>query len=108
MADVTTILDEMQQTYFDRAKAFRQTHSHKIDDRRAFDAYFTPENSDTPEIHGGFALSHWCGDAACEARIKDTLKVTIRAIPLDGPDEAGTCIYCEKPSVRRVVFAKAY
>lgn len=108
LADVTTILDKMQQTYFERAEAFRKTHTHKIDDRRAFDAFFTPENKDAPEIHGGFALSHWCGDAACEANIKEALKVTIRTIPLDGSEEQGTCIYCDKPSKRRVVFAKAY
>ncbi len=108
LADVTTILDEMQQTYFERAQAFRQTHTHKIDDRRAFDAFFTPENKEAPEIHGGFALAHWCGDADCEAKIKEVLKVTIRAIPLDGPEEEGTCIYCDQPSTRRVVFAKAY
>ena len=108
LADVTTILDEMQQTYFERAKTFRQTHTHKIDDRRAFDAFFTAENKETPEIHGGFALSHWCGGADCEAKIKEALKVTIRAIPLDGPEEEGPCIYCDQPSTRRVVFAKAY
>ena len=108
LADVTTILDEMQQNYFERAKTFRQTHTHKVNDRRAFDAFFTPENSETPEIHGGFALSHWCGEAQCEAKIKEALKVTIRAIPLDGEKEDGACIYCDKPSKRRVVFAKAY
>jgi len=108
LANVTTVLDEMQQTYFDRAKAFRNAHTHKINDRRAFDAFFTPADKDTPEIHGGFARSRWCGDADCETRIKETLKVTIRAIPLAGNKEEGSCIYCDKPGRRRVVFAKAY
>ena len=36
-----------------------------------------------PEIHGGFAVSPWCGSAECEAWAKDELKVTIRVIPVD-------------------------
>ena len=34
----------------------------RIDSREEFDAFFTPENPDKPEIHGGFALAHWAGD----------------------------------------------
>ena len=55
--------------------------------------------------------------AACEAKIKDDLKVTIRCIPEGGFDGApwaasladkGSCVVCGKPSARRVVFAKSY
>jgi prolyl-tRNA synthetase len=53
-------------------------------------------------------MSHWCGDGACEATIKEDLNVTIRCIPLDAKQEQGACICCGKPSDRRVVFAKAY
>jgi prolyl-tRNA synthetase len=35
-------------------------------------------------------------------------KATIRCIPLDAQEEAGSCILTGKPSSRRVVFAKAY
>ena len=39
-------------------------------------------NDPTP-IHAGFALAHFNGDPALEAKIKDDLKVTVRCIPLD-------------------------
>ena len=67
---------------FAQARAFRDenTRRHRRS-RGEFDAFFTPKNEDKPEIHGGFALSHWCGDAACETAVKDALKVTIRCIP---------------------------
>ena len=66
------------------------------------------ENKDKPEIHGGFARSHWCGNDQCEERIKDDLSVTIRCIPFDSKEEKGNCIFCGESSDRRVIFAKAY
>ena len=108
VAEIQTLLDEIQQTLYDRAVAYRRAHTVKIDDSREFYRYFTPENSEKPENHGGFSLSHWCGAAECEARIKDDLSVTIRCLPLDAEKEAGTCICCGKPSGSRAVFAKAY
>ncbi len=105
---VTDILDEIQANLFVRAHAYREQHTHKLDDLKAFYDFFTPQNSDKPEIHGGFALSHWCGNADCEAKIKEDLTVTIRCLPNAGEKEAGKCICCGQASAQRVVFAKAY
>lgn len=102
------LLDEIQHNLFQRARAFTEAHTRTIDAPEAFYGFFTPENLDRPEIHGGFALSHWCGEASCEAKIKEDLTVTIRCIPLDNTPEKGRCICCGKPSGERVVFAKAY
>ena len=60
------------------------------------------------QIHGGFAMCHFSGEAEVEEQIKQDLQVTVRCIPSDGEAEAGTCPFSGKPSVRRVVFAKAY
>jgi len=108
IARLTGILDEIQENLFERAYRFREEQTRTVDDRKDFYDWFTPENQEKPEIHGGFALSHWCGDAACEAKIKEDLNVTIRCIPLDAEKENGGCICCGKPSSERVVFAKAY
>ncbi|MGD9975676.1 MAG: proline--tRNA ligase [Desulfatirhabdiaceae bacterium] len=105
---VTGILDEMQKNLFDQAVRFQQEHTRIIDDKTAFYDFFTSKNSDKPEIHGGFALSRWCGSGACEAKIKGDLTVTIRCIPFDATVETGPCICCGEPSTQRVVFAKAY
>ena len=102
------LLDEIQDNYFDRAKAYQLAHTRSIDEQADFYAFFTPKNSEKPENHGGFAHSHWCGDAACEAKIKGDLTVTIRCLPFDAEQEDGACICCGQPSSRRVVFAKAY
>ena len=109
--EIITILEDIQTSLYNKALEYQKTHTRNIDGKKAFDAFFTPENKERPEIHGGFALSHWCGDAACEKQIKERLNVTIRCIPhrlADPPEESGACIECGKASNRRVVFAKAY
>ena len=111
VAEVGTILDEIQQSLYDRALAFQETHTRLIDDPQQFQAFFTPRDAEQPEIHGGFALSHWCGGGPCEAKIKADLGVTIRCLPFDTRRfavEPGACIGCGQPSARRVIFAKAY
>jgi prolyl-tRNA synthetase len=53
-------------------------------------------------------LGHWCGDHACEAQITAETGATIRVIPFDSPEEAGTCLIDGQPSKKRVLFARAY
>jgi prolyl-tRNA synthetase len=43
-----------------------------------------------------------------EKQVKDDLNVTIRCIPLDGPQEEGRCVITGEPSQKRVIWAKAY
>lgn len=105
---VVSLLDEMQAALLQRAREFRDKHTHRIDNKKDFYDFFTPANPDRPEIHGGFALTHWAGSAEDEDKISKDLKVTIRCIPLEGEDEPGTCPFTGKPSKRRVVFAKSY
>ncbi len=102
------ILAEIQATLFQRAKAFQEENTREIDTKEEFIEFFTPRNKEKPEIHGGFALAHWCGDAAVEAEIQEQLKVTIRCIPFDLPKEPGQCVWTGQPSEQRVVFAKSY
>ncbi|MEI6321967.1 MAG: proline--tRNA ligase [bacterium] len=110
-ARVPDLLAEMQHNLLDRALAFRREHTRMIDTKEEFYAYFTPQNSEKPEIHGGFALTHWNGSAAVEAKIKEDLKVTIRCIPEESeefPLQPGICPFTGEASARRVIFGKAY
>jgi len=108
VAGITTILDEIQQSLYDRAAAYRKANTIGIDDKNEFYDYFTPCNQEKPEIHGGFALSNWCGSSECETKIKEDLSVTIRSLPLNTDKQKGRCICCGKPGIERAVFAKAY
>lgn len=101
-------LDEIQQGLFQKAQDFRNAHIKKIDTKEEFYAFFTPKNAENPEIHGGFALAHWCGDVDVEEQIKKDLSVTVRCIPTNSPIEEGKCPISGKPSSRRVIYAKSY
>ena len=93
---------------FNKAAAFRDSQTKRIDTKEEFYAFFTPKNSEQPEIHGGFALCHWSGDADVEEKVKNDLNVTIRCIPLEATAEEGKCVISGRPSQRRVIFAKSY
>jgi prolyl-tRNA synthetase len=109
---VPATLDAIQDGLLARAEAFRAAHTRPVATRQELWDWFTPANSEKPEIHGGFAVAPWCGDAACEAAIKDALKVTIRCLPLDPVDGGGLrrCVYCgeERDGRQTAVFAKSY
>jgi len=106
--NLTNILDGIQDNIYQKAFRFREKNTVKIDDKKEFYKYFTPKNKENPEIHGGFAKSHWCGNPECEENIKNDLKVTIRCIPIDASEENGNCIYCGQKSDKRVIFSKSY
>ena len=90
------------------AKSFREEHSRVIDSADEFRAFFTPENEDKPEIHGGFAWAHYNGDPELEDKLQKELKVTVRCIPMTDDAEPGKCIFTGQPSRQRVVFGKSY
>lgn len=106
---IVQTLEEIQQNLLQRALDHRAENTKEINSYADFVQFFTPENKDRPEAHGGFAMSHWCDSEECENKINSDLAVTIRTVPFDRADSgAGECICCGKPSSGRVVFAKSY
>jgi prolyl-tRNA synthetase len=97
---IKTLLSDIQQAMFNKAKAFRDEHITKVDSWDAFEK--------TLDEKGGFILAHWDGTAETEEAIKEKTKATIRCIPLDAEQEDGKCILSGKPSRQRVLFARAY
>jgi len=97
---IVSLLDNIQSSLFDRAKAYRDSHITRVDTWEEFVA--------TLDGPGGFVSAHWDGTGETEDLIKEETKATIRCIPLDNPQEAGTCIRTGKPSTQRVLFARAY
>lgn len=108
LATIVQKLDDIQNSLFQMALDFRDRNFVRIDSKKEFYEFFTPRNIEKPEIHGGFAYSHWSGDSMEEEQVKNDLNVTIRSIPFNGDEESGECVISGKPSRQRVVFAKAY
>ncbi|MFA6916167.1 MAG: proline--tRNA ligase [Parachlamydiales bacterium] len=106
--NVTHILDEIQQNYFNQAKQNQQEHTFTdIKNFEELQKFFTPKNSEKPEIHGGFIRAKWCGEPGTETCLDD-LKVSIRCIPLDQSNSPGTCILTGKPATLDIILAKSY
>jgi prolyl-tRNA synthetase len=97
---VAALLDEIQLNIFNKALAFREDSTTKVDSYDEFKRVLDEKP--------GFVLAHWDGSAETEEKIKDETKATIRCIPLDAEAEEGKCIVSGKPSKQRVIFARAY
>ena len=97
---VKTLLDDIQQNLFDRAKAYRTAHTTHVDTFEEFEKTISEK--------GGFVVAHWDETTETADKIKDLTGATIRCIALDAVEEVGACILTGKPSPRRVLFAKAY
>ncbi|MBL0136431.1 MAG: proline--tRNA ligase [Chitinophagaceae bacterium] len=97
---IVSLLDEVQQAIFNKAKDYRDAHITKADTWAEFEKILNEK--------GGFISAHWDGTPETEARIKELTKATIRCIPIDNVMEEGVCILSGKPSKQRVLFAQAY
>jgi prolyl-tRNA synthetase len=103
-AGVPALLAEIQQGLFDRARAFRDERTVRLESAAAVADFFGTGDGGG---RGGFAHVHVADDPAVAAAF-DPLKVTVRCIPMDGPDEPGTCVVTGRPVSRRSVLARAY
>ncbi|KJD36319.1 proline--tRNA ligase [Tamlana sedimentorum] len=97
---VEGLMTEIQESLFNKALDFRNTHITKVD---TFEEFKTVLETKT-----GFISAHWDGTAETEDKIKELTKATIRCVPLNQEEENGLCVYSGAPSKGRVLFAKAY
>ncbi|MFZ0702835.1 MAG: proline--tRNA ligase [Candidatus Acidiferrales bacterium] len=95
---VAKLLSEIQDALFQRALDFRKSNTVAPKDYNEFKL----------AVEKGFALSHWCGSADCEAKIKEETKATMRCIPLEQTAGPGKCVYCGQAAPEQAIFAKAY
>lgn len=89
-----------QAALFQRALDFRAANTHHVDTYADFKRVLDED--------GGFLMAPWCGGDECEKQINADTGATIRLVPFDSPEEAGTCLVEGRPSERRVLFARAY
>ena len=99
---VTSLLAEIQQSLFDQALGSRNANTREFDNYSAFTKQMEGEGG------GGMANVYWCGNPACETKIREETKATCRAIPLNQNGAPGKCIVCGEPATERAFFAKAY
>jgi prolyl-tRNA synthetase len=97
---VRDMLDDIQRSLFDRAVAFRDEHTQRVNSYAAF--------KEAMEGRPGFVIAAWCGSRDCEAQIKAETQATIRNMPLSGPVPTDACVRCDGAAVAEAWFAKSY
>ncbi len=100
---VQGILDEMQAGLLVAARERREAASIRGVTKQQFIEFM--KNT------GGFAYGGFCGDAACEAAIKEETAATVRVLPdpeFRSPEAPQTCMWCGRPSIAEAVWAQAY
>ena len=96
---VKTLLDEIQDNIFDKAKAYRDAHIYECDNYEEFKERVKD---------GGFFLCHWDGTAETEAKIKEDTQATIRCVPFEFEQTPGVDMVSGKPATCRVLIARSY
>ncbi|MBP5265858.1 MAG: proline--tRNA ligase [Lachnospiraceae bacterium] len=98
---VSELLEQIQKEMFERAKAHRDSH--------IYDAHNYEEFTEIANTKPGFIRAMWCGDVACENKIKEDLAVTSRCMPFNDQEHiSDVCACCGKPAKKLVYWGKAY
>ena len=97
---VDEMLKTMQEDLYNKALKHREENT--------FTAKTLDEFEDILKEKQGFIKAMWCGDRACEDKIKDLTGATTRCMPFEQEHISDTCICCGKKADKMVYFAKAY
>ena len=78
-------------------------------EEKTFTATTYEEFLDTAQNKPGFIKAMWCGDSACEDKIKeDTGGVKSRCIPFEEEQLSDVCVCCGKPAKHMVYWGRQY
>ncbi len=97
---IEELIPVVQHDMFEAAKARR--------DSQTYEAKTWEEFKKTFEEKTGFVKAMWCGDEACENKIKEELAVTSRCMPFKQETISDKCVCCGKPATKMVYWGKAY
>lgn len=100
-AKVQELLESIQENMYARAK--------KHLDESIYDAHDYEEFKEIVNTKPGFIRGMWCGDPACEDKIKEETTATSRCIPFDDHERISeTCVCCGRPAKKLIYWGKAY
>ena len=99
-AKVAETLDTMQKDMLERARQHRDKHTYVATNYDEFKEILATKP--------GFVKAMWCGDEACELKIKEDTTATSRCMPFAQEHLADTCVCCGKPAKTMVYWGKAY
>lgn len=98
--EIPKLLDTVQDGLFQAALARRANMT--------YTAKTLDELKDLADNKPGFIKAMWCGDRACEEKLKEYAGVSSRCIPFEQEHIADTCVCCGKPADKMLYWGKAY
>ncbi len=97
---VAELLDKIQVEMLERARVHREEHTYTATEYAEF--------LDILNNKPGFVKAMWCGDRACEDKVKEDAQATSRCMPFEQEKLSDKCICCGKPASKMVYWGKAY
>ena len=97
---IRTLLETIQADMYRRAEEHLNFHTYEA---RTYDEF-----KETIEKKPGFIRAMWCGDQACEDKIKEETTATSRCMPFEQEPISDVCICCGRPAKHLVYWGKSY
>jgi len=97
---VPEILQDIQKSLLEKARS--------IQNKKTFSANTVEEVKELLDKTLGFVNAPWCGELACEEKVKEVAGASSRCMPFDQPEEKGICLCCGKPATAMVTWGRAY
>lgn len=94
------VLETMQADMLERARYHREAHTYDVTTYEEF--------VETINNKPGFVRAMWCGDQACEDKIKEDTTATSRCMPFEQQNISDKCVCCGRPARKLVYWGKAY
>ncbi len=99
-AEVSELLDKIQNNLYESAKARNALKTYK--------AYNMKEVVEQIKKQPGFVYAMWCGDEACEVKMKEEGGIKSRCIVENGEHFSDKCVVCGKKAKHLVVWGIQY
>ena len=93
-------LELVQRGMFEKAKQNLDGH--------VYEAHSVEEAKKLQDEHGGFIRTMWCGDEACELKMKELTGMSSRCMPLKQEHLDDVCPICGKPAKKMIYWGIAY
>ena len=97
---IAALLEDIQNNLFTKALEHRDAHTYTACDYDSF--------KEIVETKPGFVKSMWCGDEACENKIKEDTGATARCMPFNQEELGTKCVCCGKEAKKMVYWGRAY
>jgi len=103
--ELETVIPQMLQAVHDglyeKALANQQRRTYAVTSMEEISAVLAEKGD-------GFVKAMWCGDEACEDKVKEVTGVGSRCIPLVQEHLSDRCVCCGRPAKHMVLWGKAY